>query len=181
LWQIKACGFMPADIVTPETTVPAKRSAGILMYRHRQGGLEVLLVHPGGPFWKNKDEGVWSIPKGLYEDDEDASLAARREFEEETGSRADGDLVALGGFRQPGGKVVTAFALEGDFDVASLCSNTFHVEWPPRSGRNASFPEVDRAEWLSPAAARRKLLKGQVPILDALVERLRRRGTSDPD
>jgi predicted NUDIX family NTP pyrophosphohydrolase len=150
------------------------------MYRHRHGEVEVLLVHPGGPFWKNKDEGAWSIPKGLYEDDEDASLAARREFEEETGSRADGDLVALGSFRQPGGKVVTAFALESDFDVASLRSNTFDVEWPPRSGRKATFPEVDRAEWLSPAAARRKLHKGQVPILETLLARLRCGGKLDP-
>jgi predicted NUDIX family NTP pyrophosphohydrolase len=178
-WQIKACGFMPANIVSPEMAVPTKRSAGILMYRRRHSEVEVLLVHPGGPFWKNKEEDAWSIPKGLYED-EDASLAARREFEEETGSRADGDLVALGSFRQPGGKVVTAFALEGDFDVASLRSNTFDMEWPPRSGRVASFPEVDRAEWLSPSAARRKLLKGQVPILEALLERVRSRGTSDP-
>jgi predicted NUDIX family NTP pyrophosphohydrolase len=150
------------------------------MYRHRHGEVEVLLVHPGGPFWKNKDEGVWSIPKGLHEDNEDASLAARREFEEETGSRADGDLVALGSFRQPGGKVVTAFALEGDLDAASLRSNTFDMEWPPRSGRKASFPEVDRAEWLSPAAARRKLLKGQLPILEALLARLHSSGRSDP-
>jgi predicted NUDIX family NTP pyrophosphohydrolase len=171
---------MPAHIMTPEMTVPTKRSAGILMYRRRHGEVEVLLVHPGGPFWKNKDEGVWSIPKGLYEDDEDASLAARREFEEETGSRADGALVALGSFRQPGGKVVTAFALEADFDVASLRSNTFDLEWPPRSGRSATFPEVDRAEWLSPPAARRKLLKGQLPILEALLARLYGGGRSDP-
>jgi predicted NUDIX family NTP pyrophosphohydrolase len=157
-----------------------KRSAGILMYRRRQGELEVLLVHPGGPFWKNKDEGVWSIPKGLYEEDEDAVLAARREFEEETGCRFDGDLVALGSFKQPGGKVVTAFAAEGDFVTASLRSNRFEMEWPPRSGQVATFPEVDRAEWLSPAAARKKLLKGQVPILDALLAHLRSRGMADP-
>jgi predicted NUDIX family NTP pyrophosphohydrolase len=159
-------------------TVPTKRSAGILMYRRRHGEVEVLLVHPGGPFWKNRDEGAWSIPKGLHEDDEDASLAARREFEEETGSRADGDLVALGSFGQPGGKVIAAFALEGDFDVASLRSNTFDMEWPPRSGRSGTFPEVDRAEWLSAPAARRKLLKGQVPILEVLLARLRGGGTS---
>jgi predicted NUDIX family NTP pyrophosphohydrolase len=157
-----------------------KRSAGILMYRHREGELEVLLVHPGGPFWKNKDEGVWTIPKGLYDDNEDALLAARREFAEETGGRVDGDLTALGSFRQPGGKVVVAFAVAGDFDAASLRSNTFEMEWPPRSGRMATFPEVDRAEWLTPSAAQRKLLKGQVPILAALLERLRSGGAGGP-
>jgi predicted NUDIX family NTP pyrophosphohydrolase len=139
------------------------------MYRRREAGPEILLIHPGGPFWRNKDAGAWSIPKGLYEEDENPVAAARREFEEETGCRPDGDFIALGSFRQPGGKIVTAFAVEGDFDVAALRSNSFTIEWPPRSGREASFPEVDRAEWFSPAAARVKLAKGQVPILDSFL------------
>ncbi len=150
----------------------AKLSAGILMFRLCRPGPEVLLVHPGGPFWRNRDAGAWSIPKGLYEDGEDALAAARREFEEETGSRPDGEFAALGSFRQPGGKIVAAFAVEGDLDPATLRSNTFTVEWPPRSGRVASFPEVDRAEWFSPAEARIRLVKGQVPILDAFLARL---------
>ncbi len=147
----------------------ALRSAGLLMYRRRERDPEVLLVHPGGPFWRNKDAGAWSIPKGLYDANEEPLAAARREFEEETGCRVDGAFVALGGFRQPGGKIVTAFAVEGDFDATTLRSNAFSMEWPPRSGRQMSFPEVDRAEWFSPAAARVKLVKGQVPILDAFL------------
>jgi predicted NUDIX family NTP pyrophosphohydrolase len=143
------------------------------MYRRREAGPEILLVHPGGPFWRDKDAGAWSIPKGLYEEDENPVAAARREFEEETGCRPDGDFIALGNFRQPGGKIVTAFAVEGDFDVAALRSNSFTIEWPPRSGRQASFPEVDRGEWFSPAAARVKLVKGQVSILDAFLAKWR--------
>jgi predicted NUDIX family NTP pyrophosphohydrolase len=144
-----------------------------LMYRRREAGPEILLVHPGGPFWRDKDAGAWSIPKGLYEEDENPVAAARREFEEETGCRPDGDFIALGNFRQPGGKIVTAFAVEGDFDVAALRSNSFTIEWPPRSGRQASFPEVDRGEWFSPAAARVKLVKGRVSILDAFLAKWR--------
>jgi predicted NUDIX family NTP pyrophosphohydrolase len=143
------------------------------MYRRREAGPEILLVHPGGPFWRNKDAGAWSIPKGLYEEDENPVAAARREFEEETGCRPDGDFIALGSFRQPGGKIVTAFAVEGDFDVAALRSNSFSIEWPPRSGRQTSFPEVDRGEWFSPAAARAKLVKGQVSILDVFMAKWR--------
>ena len=141
------------------------------MYRLREP--ELLLVHPGGPFWRNKDAGAWSIPKGLYDEDEDPLAAARREFEEETGCRVDGAFVALGSFPQPGGKLVTAFAVEGDFDVTALRSNAFTIEWPPRSGRQASFPEVDRAQWFSPAMARVKLAKGQVPILDTFLAKWR--------
>ena len=151
----------------------ALRSAGLLMYRLRDAAPEVLLVHPGGPFWRNKDAGAWSIPKGLYETHEDPLAAARREFEEETGSLVDGAFIALGSFRQPGGKIVTAFAVEGDFDVGGLRSNSFSIEWPPHSGRQASFPEVDRAAWFSPAAARTKMVRGQVPILDAFLARWR--------
>jgi predicted NUDIX family NTP pyrophosphohydrolase len=138
------------------------------MYRRREGTLEVLLVHPGGPFWAKKDAGVWSIPKGEYGEDEDALAAARREFEEETGFRAEGEFVSLGEVKQAGGKVVSAWAFEGDLDVSRLMSGTFAMEWPPRSGKMADFPEVDRAGWFSRGEAREKILKGQLPLLDAL-------------
>ncbi len=153
-----------------------RRSAGILLYRRRGGVIEVLLVHPGGPFWARKDEGAWSIPKGEYDSGEDPLAAARREFEEETGAQVTGDATALGAFRQPSGKIVDAWAVEGDFDPARLKSNTFTLEWPPRSGRTQQVPEVDRAGWFTPEAAARKLLKGQRPILEALEQRLRTRG-----
>lgn len=138
-----------------------KQSAGILMYRRRDHGLEVLLVHPGGPFWAKKDLGAWSIPKGEYSDTEDPLTVAMREFEEETGLRPRGDFRPLGALAQPSRKVVTAWALEGDFDVGALKSNTFELAWPPKSGRKATFPEVDRAEWFSPDEAGRKILPGQ--------------------
>jgi predicted NUDIX family NTP pyrophosphohydrolase len=147
-----------------------KRSAGILMYRRSGPALELLLVHPGGPFWKSKDLGAWSIPKGEYSEGEDALAVARREFEEETGARPRGDCLALGEVVQPGRKIVTAFALAGDFDPATLRSNTFELEWPPKSGRKASFPEVDRAQWFTPAAARQKILKGQSELIDRLLK-----------
>jgi predicted NUDIX family NTP pyrophosphohydrolase len=143
-----------------------QRSAGILLFRRRPA-LEVLLVHPGGPFWARKDEAAWSIPKGLIEDGEDPETAARREFAEETGLLPQGDLTPLGEFRQSGGKVVVAFALEGDFDPATLVSNTIPLEWPPRSGRTITIPEVDRAEWMSPERAGTRLHKGQQPIVAA--------------
>jgi predicted NUDIX family NTP pyrophosphohydrolase len=123
-----------------------KRSAGILLYRHSPGGLELLLVHPGGPIWANKDLGAWSIPKREYVAGEDPLDVARRELEEETGLRIEGDVLPLGELTQRGGKTVTAFALEGDFDPATLRSNLFELEWPPRSGRKKSFPELDRAQ-----------------------------------
>jgi predicted NUDIX family NTP pyrophosphohydrolase len=148
------------------------RSAGILLYRRLAAAPEVLLVHPGGPFWAKKDDGAWSIPKGLYAEDEAADAAARREFEEETGVAIDAPLLPLGDFRQPGGKIVTAFAAEGDFDPASLISNHFTMEWPPRSGRITQFPEIDRAGWFDPPTAALKILKGQRPILEALAARL---------
>jgi predicted NUDIX family NTP pyrophosphohydrolase len=147
-----------------------KRSAGILMYRQHGAEPEVLLVHPGGPFWKNKDLGAWSIPKGEYSDPEDPLAVAKREFEEETGARPLGRFLPLGELVQPGRKIVTAFALEGEFDPATLQSNTFELEWPPRSGRTASFPEVDRAQWFSPADARRKILKGQSEFVTRLLK-----------
>jgi predicted NUDIX family NTP pyrophosphohydrolase len=153
-----------------------QRSAGILLYRLRGSEPEVLLVHPGGPFWATKDDGAWSIPKGLTDPGEDLLAAARREFKEETGAPSEGAATLLGEFKQPGGKIVTAFAIEGDFDVGSLRSNTFELEWPPRSGIRREFPEADRAGWFLPVDARRRLLKGQLPILDALLVRLRETG-----
>jgi len=151
----------------------AQRSAGLLLYRRRQRGIEVLLVHPGGPFWARKDEGAWSIPKGEHGPGEDPLAAARREFAEETGATAPaGEFVALGAFRQSSGKIVEAWAVEGDFDPAALKSNAFTLEWPPRSGRMREVPEVDRAGWFAPEEAARKVLKGQRPILEALLQRL---------
>jgi predicted NUDIX family NTP pyrophosphohydrolase len=151
----------------------AKRSAGILLYRLRGGGPEVLLVHPGGPFWARRDAGVWSIPKGEYEDGDDPLACALREFEEETGSTLPpGELVELDDVKQKGGKVVTAWAAEGDLDADAVRSNTFTMEWPPRSGRTAEFPEVDRAGWFGIDEAREKLNPAQAEFLDRLVERL---------
>ena len=146
----------------------AARSAGIIVYRKRAETIEVLLVHPGGPFWSKRDSGAWSIPKGEYSDDEDAEAAARREFEEETGWTITSDLLPLGEIRQKAGKTVTAFAAEGDFDTASLDSNRFEIEWPPKSGRIAAFPEVDRAGWFALDEAREKIIEGQRPLLDRL-------------
>ena len=138
-----------------------KRSAGILMYRRGVNGVEVLLVHPGGPFWAKKDLGAWSIPKGEYSEAEEALAVALREFEEETGLRPQGDFQPLGELVQPGRKIVRAWAVEGEFDVKTLKSNMFELQWPPKSGRKASFPEVDRAEWLSLDEAHKKILPGQ--------------------
>jgi predicted NUDIX family NTP pyrophosphohydrolase len=150
-----------------------KRSAGILLYRLAGEAPEVLLVHPGGPFWARRDDAAWSIPKGEYEEGEDPRASALREFEEETGTAlAATDLIELGSVRQRGGKVVTAWAAEGDLDAAAVRSNTFTMEWPPRSGRTAEFPEIDRAEWFDVEAARRKLIGAQAGLLDRLLERL---------
>ena len=149
-----------------------ERSAGILMYRRTGGAVEVLLVHPGGPFWKKKDDGAWTIPKGLYHADEEALAAARREFEEETGAAPAGEFIPLGEFRQSSAKTVSVWAAEGEFDVTRLKSNAFAVEWPPKSWKMSEFPEIDRAAWFSPEDARRKILKGQRPALDALLARL---------
>jgi predicted NUDIX family NTP pyrophosphohydrolase len=146
----------------------AAQSAGILLYKRRAGRLAVLLVHPGGPFWHAKDLGAWSIPKGEPTAGEEPAATARREFAEELGSAPVGALQPLGKIRQRGGKQVEAFALEGDFDVDSLSGNSFEMEWPPRSGRRQSFPEVDRAEWFELPQARRKILVGQQPLLDRL-------------
>ena len=140
------------------------------MYRQGHQGPELLLVHPGGPFWARKDLGAWSIPKGEYAGSEDPLAVAVREFEEETGLRPEGEFRPLGELTQPGRKVVTAWAVEGDFDPRTLTSNTFELEWPPRSGRKATFPEVDRAEWFSPALAREKILKGQGEFIARLLQ-----------
>ena len=145
-------------------------SAGILAYRRAKRGLEVLLVHPGGPFWRKKDDGAWSIPKGEIDAADDPEQAARREFAEELGPQPSiGPLRTLGEVRQRGGKRVIAFAGEGHFDPATLISNTFDIEWPPRSGRRQSFPEVDRAEWFDIEFARTKMLSGQMELLDRLL------------
>jgi predicted NUDIX family NTP pyrophosphohydrolase len=148
----------------------ASMSAGILMYRHGDGGLDVLLVHPGGPFWRNRDLGAWSIPKGELNDGEDPEEAARREFAEELGSAATGRLRPLGQVRQRGGKIVLAYALEGTLDADAVRSNEISIEWPPRSGRTIPIPEIDRAEWFPLALAQEKILLSQQPFLDRLGE-----------
>ena len=144
------------------------------MFRRRANAIEVLLVHPGGPFWQKKDLGVWSIPKGEYSAGEDPFSAAQREFEEETGFKAAGDFIPLGERRQSSGKIVTAWALEGDLDATRIRSNSFSLKWPPKSGTMREFPEVDRAEWFSISAAREKILQGQAGFLDQLVRELGR-------
>ena len=149
----------------------AKQSAGLLLYR-RNDVLEVMLVHPGGPFWAKKDLGAWSIPKGEYAEGEDPLAAARREFEEETGFPAPDNAIALGELKQAGGKMVTAWAAEGDCDPARLVSNTCEIEWPPRSGRKIEIPEVDRAGWFTIDEAGEKILKSQQPFLDWLERKL---------
>lgn len=153
-----------------------RQSAGLLLYRPRESGIEVLLVHPGGPFWARRDEGAWTIPKGEFDADEAPLAAARREFVEETGADVDGRFIALAPVRQAGGKRVHAFAVEADFDPATLTSNTFEIEWPPRSGRLQRFPEVDRASWFSLEEAAIKLHPAQRAWL-AELERLDLRDT----
>jgi predicted NUDIX family NTP pyrophosphohydrolase len=154
----------------------AKRSAGILLYRGEGAAREVLLAHPGGPFWAKKDRGAWSIPKGEHDEGEDPLAVAKREFEEELGSPPpDGTYLELGEIKQPSRKIIAAFATEGSLDPATVRSNLFELEWPPKSGRKQSFPEVDRAAWFALAAARQKIQPGQVPFLDRLLDRLARR------
>jgi predicted NUDIX family NTP pyrophosphohydrolase len=153
----------------------AKKSAGLLLYREASEtlGIEVLLAHPGGPFWRNKNEGAWTIPKGEFADDEDPLAAAKREFEEELGAAPPvGDYIQLKPIKQKNGKVVHAWAVKGNFDPKALKSNTFEMEWPPKSGRMQSFPEVDRAQWFSPDVAKLKMLIGQGALVDELTERL---------
>lgn len=153
----------------------AKQSGGLLPWRRRAGALEVFLVHPGGPFWAKKDDGAWSIPKGEFAEGEDALACARREFLEETGLGIAGDFLALAPVRQKGGKVVHAWAVGApDLDPAQIQSNSFELEWPPKSGRKQMFPEIDRAGWFAIGAARAKILSGQLPFLDQLETLLRR-------
>jgi predicted NUDIX family NTP pyrophosphohydrolase len=154
--------------------VTTRRSAGLLLYRRLpDGGVEVLLAHPGGPIWAKRDEGVWSVPKGEFHEGEEAWAVARREFEEETGHPPpDGDPIELGEIRQKGGKLVEAWAMEGDLDPATAHSNTFPFQWPPRSGQWITIPEIDRVEWFTPDEARRRIKDTQVPFIDRLQEAL---------
>ncbi len=155
-------------------TMPAVRqSAGILLFRHRHERLEVFLAHPGGPFWSRKDAASWTIPKGEFEKGEEPLAAAIREFQEETSFPAKGEFIDLGMVKQKSGKLVYAWALEGDCDPSKLSSNTCEIEWPPRSGKKLEIPEVDRGGWFSLDEAREKLMTGQLPFLDALTERLK--------
>ena len=156
-----------------------KTSAGLLMYRRGNGTVEVLLVHPGGPYWSKKDCGAWSIPKGEYSADEDPLSSAKREFTEETGLRPGNAFIELVPIAQAGGKIVRAWAFEGDADPAAIVSNTFSMEWPPRSGRQQTFPEIDRAAWFSIDEAKDRILKGQVPLLEDLQRRLSERLLAD--
>jgi predicted NUDIX family NTP pyrophosphohydrolase len=146
----------------------ARKSAGILLWKREHDAMLVLLVHPGGPFWKNKDAGAWSIPKGEYDDDEQPLAAAKREFAEELGSLPAGEVTPLGDVRQKAGKVVTAFALEGDFDCANVKCNSFEIEWPPNSGKRKSFPEIDQAQWFALDEARRRINPAQAELIDRL-------------
>jgi predicted NUDIX family NTP pyrophosphohydrolase len=152
--------------------MPPPRSAGILLFRFREAVPEVLLVKPGGPFWRNKDAGAWMIPKGMVEPGETPAEAALREFEEETGTRLTGSPIALDIVRQAGGKMVEAFAAEGDLDPERITSVEFEIEWPPRSGRRKSFPEVEQARWMTFEEARAMMLPSQLPLLDALEAKL---------
>jgi len=158
----------------------ARQSAGILLYRRRGGAPEVLLVHPGGPLWARRDEGAWSIPKGEFEPGETAEAVAVREFREEVGCDVQGELVPLTPLRQPGGKRVIAFAVAGDCDADQARSNSFTMEWPPRSGRMQEFPEVDRAGWFGFEEARRKINPAQAPLLDELGRVLEASSTREP-
>lgn len=143
----------------------------MLLYRQADASVEVLLVHPGGPFWARKDDGAWTIPKGLRQPGEEAEVTARREFAEETGAELDIPLAHLGAFRQPSGKMIDVFVGRGDFEPAGLASNTFSLEWPPRSGLRVAFPEVDRAAWFGPNDALRKITKGQIAMLESFFSR----------
>ena len=149
-----------------------KESAGLLMYRLRDSTLEVFLVHPGGPYWAKKDLGAWSMPKGEFAEEEDRLDAAKREFQEETGFLPKGNFIALTPIKQPGGKLVHAWAFKGDCDAKAIVSNTFSIEWPPRSGKHQEFPEVDRAGWFTIEAAKEKILKGQASFLEELIHKI---------
>src|SRR5262249_52902500 len=163
----RAAPYLGASGQDDRESVMARISAGILLVRRSPAALQLLLVHPGGPFWARKDDGAWSIPKGEPKPGEDPLAAAKREFQEETGGVVpEGTPIPLAPVRQPGGKIVHAFAIEGDFDVATLKSNTFTMEWPPRSGRQKAFPEADRAAWFTMEVAGTKIVKGHTPLPD---------------
>jgi predicted NUDIX family NTP pyrophosphohydrolase len=150
------------------------KSAGILAFRKNAKGIEIFLMHPGGPFWKNKDVGAWSIPKGEIDETESEIDAAKREFEEETGIKIKGELIALQPIRQKNGKLVTAWALDQDIDAAGITCNLFEMEWPPKSGKYQQFPEMDRAEWFSVTTAKEKIIPAQAALIDQLEEILKR-------
>jgi predicted NUDIX family NTP pyrophosphohydrolase len=156
----------------PARTTSTKQSAGLVLYRRREPIIEILLGHPGGPFWVRKDVGAWTIPKGSIMEGETPLVAARREFAEEIGYSPFGEFIPLGDAKQPGGKLVHVWAIEGDWDVQQLRSNMFEMEWPLRSGRRQTFPEIDRAEWFSTEDARRQILKGQVVFIERLMNAL---------
>jgi predicted NUDIX family NTP pyrophosphohydrolase len=171
--RYRALGYLSTVILRLGSGAMPKQSSGILMYRGQGPTLELLLVHPGGPFWANKDDGAWSIPKGEYEEGEGPLAVAKREFKEELGSAPPaGDVVSLGELRLPSRKVITAFAVEGDFDPAKLNSNQFEMEWPSKSGKRQSFSEVDRAAWFSLDEARAKIQPGQSQFIDRLLTAL---------
>lgn len=151
-----------------------KKSAGILLFRNKEKGIEIFLVHPGGPFWQKKDDGAWSIPKGEMDEDEDALAAAKREFEEETGIACHGNFIRLEPVKQKSGKVVIAWALEMDIDPSAIKSNIFSMEWPPKSGQRKDFPEVDRGAWFDLFSAKQKINTGQQPLIDMLTGHLQR-------
>ena len=151
-----------------------KKTAGLLLYRIRDSAVEVFLVHPGGPFWAKKDEGAWSIPKGEFADDEQPLSAAKREFQEETGFSMEGNFMALAPLKQRSGKLVYAWALEGDCDAGAIKSNLFSMEWPPRSGKRQEYPEVDRASWFTLESAKRRIVPGQIAFLEELQQMLDR-------
>jgi predicted NUDIX family NTP pyrophosphohydrolase len=188
-WLARSIGARPhessggTDIETKRSNVrvSARTSAGILLYRTRSGVLEVFLVHPGGPYWAAKDDGAWSIPKGEFEGPEAALPAAQREFQEETGSTVNGPFEALTPVRTRGGKWIRAWATKGELDPATLKSNLFSIEWPPRSGRTQSFPEVDRGDWFGLDEARVKISAGQLPLLEELATLLARQGSARPE
>jgi len=169
-------GIMAAFLPAPAPHVMRKASAGVQLYRLAAAGVQVMLVHPGGPYWVRKDEGAWSIPKGEIEPGEEALAAARREFEEETGATVDGEFVPLAPVKLRSGKVIHAWAVQADFDPAGLRSNLFTMEWPPKSGEMRDFPEADRAGWFAIEAARVKIHPGQAPLLDSLLARLQAGG-----
>ena len=157
----------------------AKKSAGILLYRIMNEKMEVMLVHPGGPFWAKKDAGVWSVPKGEFNEEESTLEAARRECKEETGTEISGEFLELSPVKLKSGKIIYAFALEHDLDTSSIQSNTFEMEWPPKSGKKKKFPEVDKGEWFDTVTAREKLNQGQAAFIDELIEKLKIRHQSD--